>query len=78
MFCFVRKIGPIFLLLLGLTAGRLADKMWVGVKILKILYRLNYLGFYFVYYHCNVVTVLELHFSWLLSSKAYVKVCFEV
>ena len=70
----MRNAGPIFLLLLDLTAGRPADKMWVGVKILKILY----LGLYFVYYHCNAGAVLELHFSWRLSSIAYIKVCFEV
>ena len=50
----------------------------MGFEILKILYRLNYLGFHFVYYHCNVATVLELHFSRLLPSKGYFKVCFEV
>ena len=40
----------------------------------------GYLSFYCVYYHCNVATytVLELHFSRLLSSKAYFKVCLEV
>ena len=51
--------------------------MWVGFEIFKIHYRLNYSGFYFVCYHSNVITVLELHFSWLLSSKAYFKVCFK-
>ena len=59
-------------------AGRETDEIWVSFKILKILYRLNYLGFSFVYYHCNVATVLELHFSQLSSNKAYFKVCFEV
>ena len=44
----------------------------------KIFYRLNYSGFYFVYYHGSVATVLELHFSQLLLSKAYFKVRFEV
>ena len=47
--------------------------MWMGFKIFKILYRLNYLGFYFVYYHCNVTTVLELHFCRVLPSKVYAK-----
>ena len=60
----------------GREGGRLADEMRVGFEIFKILYRLNYSGFYFVYYHSNVTTVLELHFSQLLSSKAYFKVCF--
>ena len=41
----------------------------MSFKILNILYRLNYSGFYYVYYHRNVATVLELHFSQLLSSK---------
>ena len=59
-------------------AGRPADKIQVDFEILKILYRLNYSGFYFVYYHCNIATVLVLHFNRLLSSKAYFKVCFEV
>ena len=65
---------------MGLTAGReggrQADEMSEGFKTFKIFYRLNYLGFYFVYYHSNVTTVLELHFSQFLSSKAYFKVCF--
>ena len=74
------KTGPILLSLVGLMAGREAgqpaDEMQVGFEIFKILYRLNYSGFYFVCYHSNVTTVLELHFSWLLSSKTYFKVCF--
>ena len=51
--------------------------MQVGFEIFKILCRFNDLGFYFVGYHSNVTTVLELHFSGLLSSKAYFnfKVC---
>ena len=51
--------------------------MQMGFENCKILCRLNFLGFYFVYYHSNVTTVLELHFSRLLSSKAYFKVCFK-
>ena len=78
----MRNNWPTLLPLVGLMAGREvgrpADKIWVSFEILKILYRLNYLGFYFVYYHCNFATVLELHFSQLSSSKAYFKVCFEV
>ena len=50
------KAGPVLLLLVGLMAGWqagwlagwLADKMQVDFKILKILYRLNYLYFYFL------------------------------
>ena len=72
------KTDPIFLALVGLMAGRQASRQNVsGFEIFKILYRLNYLGFYFVCYHSNVTTVLELHFSRLLSSKAYFKVCFK-
>ena len=72
--------GPILLSLVGLAgreAGQLADEMLVSFEIFKILYRLNYSGFYFVCYHSNVTTVLELHFSWLLSTKACFKVCFK-
>ena len=50
----------------------------MDLEIFKILYRLNYSAFYFVQYYHNVTTVLELHFSRLLSSKAYFKVCFEM
>ena len=74
----LEKTGPILPSLVGLRqGGRAADRMWVGFKIFKILYRLNYSSFYFVYYHSNVTTVLELHFSQLSSSKAYFKVCFK-
>ena len=68
------KAGPIFQPLEVFAAGRQADEIWVSFEIFKILCRLNYLGYYFVYYHCNVTTVLELHFSQLLASKAYFKV----
>ena len=51
-----KKIGPIRPPLVGLTAGREggkeasrpADEIQVDFEILKILYRLNYLEFYFV------------------------------
>ena len=76
IFCIVRKNSPYPPTASG-SYGRLADETWVGFKIFKILYKLNYLGFLFVYYHCNVTTVIELHFRWLFSSKAYFKVCFE-
>ena len=33
------KAGPVLLLLVGLTAGWLADEMWVDFKIFKFLYR---------------------------------------
>ena len=48
----------------GREGGRPANETRVGFEIFKILYRLNYSGFYFVCYHSNITTVLELHFSW--------------
>ena len=60
-----------------MARGRPADEMQVRFEFFKILYRLNYLGFYFVYYHCNAATVLELHFIWLLPGKDYFKVCYK-
>ena len=39
---------PLVGLTAGWLAGWLADEMWVDFKIFKILYRLNYLDFYFV------------------------------
>ena len=74
LYSVLRKItGPILLPLVGLMAGREAGQQ---MKY-KIICRLNYSGFYFVNYHCNVTTVLKLHFSWLFSSKAYFKVSKE-
>ena len=66
--------GPILSTLVNLTAAREAAAgqqmkcRWVS-KFLKFF---NYSGFY---YHSNVTTELELHFSQLLSSKAYFNVC---
>ena len=86
----LEETGPIIPLLVSLTAGMQvarwvgeqvgghADEIWVNFKIFKILHRLNYLDFYFVKYHCNVTTVLELHFNRLLSSNVYFMACFEV
>ena len=57
--------GHIFQPLEGLMEsrqhGRSAGKMLVGFKIFKILCSLNYFGFYFVQYHNNFTTLLELH-----------------
>ena len=74
------KTGPILPLLVDLMAGRRQTGRWnvSGFWSFYILYRLNYSGFYFVYYHYNVTTVLELHFSRLLSSKVYFKVFLSV
>ena len=60
----------------GREGGRQADEMLEGFNIFKILYKLNYSSFYFACHHSNVTTVLELHFSSLLSHKAYFKVWF--
>ena len=63
--------------LAGRQAGRLADEIRLDFEILKILYRLNYLDFYFVYSSAMLLIVLEVHFS-LLSNKADFRVCFVV
>ena len=60
----------------GGRVGRQADKIQVGLETFKTLYRLNCLGFYFLF--SITTTVLELHFGRLLSSKACFKVCFEL
>ena len=63
------KTGPLHLALVGLTAGwqagRLADEIRLDFKILKILYRLNCLDFYFVYSSTMLLIVLQVHFSQL-------------
>ena len=69
------KTGPLHLALVGLTAGRLADEIRLDFEILKILYRLNYLDFYFVYSSAMLLIVLEVHFSLLFSNKADFRVC---
>ena len=70
------KTGPLHLVLVGLMAGRLADEIWLDFEILKILYRLKYLDFYFVYSSAMLLIVLEVHFSLLFSNKADFRVCF--
>ena len=72
------KTGPLLLALVGLTAGRQADKIRLDFEILKILYRLNYLDFYFVYSSAMLLIVLEVHFSLLFSNKADFSVCYVV
>ena len=59
----------------GRLAG-LADEIRLDFQILKILYRLNYLDFYFVYSSAMLLIVLEVHFSLLFSNKADFRVCF--
>ena len=65
------KTGPILPSLVNLTAGREAGPQTKCGWVSKFLKFFNYSGFY---YHSNVTTELELHFSQLLSSKAYFKV----
>ena len=60
----------------GRQAGRLADEIRLDFEILKILYRLNYLDFYFVYSSTMLLIVLEVYFSLLFSNKADFRVCF--
>ena len=60
----------------GSQAGRLADEIRLDFEILKILYRLNYLDFYFVYSSAMLLIVLEVYFSLLFSNKADFRVCF--
>ena len=64
------KPGPLRLALVGLVAGWLADEIRLDFEILKILYRSNYLVFYFVYSSTMLLIVLEVHFSLLFSNKA--------
>ena len=47
----------------GRLAGRLTDKIQVDFKIFKILYRLQYLDFYFVDMIAMLSILLEVHFS---------------
>ena len=70
------KTGSLHLALVGLTAGRQADEIRLDFEILKILYRLNYLDFYFVYSSAMLLIVLEVYFSLLFSNKADFRVCF--
>ena len=58
-------------------AGRQAGRRnMAGFEILKILYRLKYLDFYFVYSSAMLLIVLEVHVSLLFSNKADFRVCF--
>ena len=77
IFCIVRKNWPYppnASGSYGREGGRSAGEIQVGFETFKIFYRLNYSGFYLILYHCNITTVLKLHFRQLLSSKA----CFKV
>ena len=61
------KPGHICLVLVGLTAGRLADEIWVDFKICRILYRFNYLDFCFIDISAMLLIVLEVNFSQFFS-----------
>ena len=56
--------------------GRLAGEIRLDFEILTILYRLNYLDFYFLYSSAMLLIVLEVYFSLLFSNKADFRVCF--
>ena len=60
-------------------AGWQADKIGMSCKIFKILYKLNQSNSYFISQPCLVIihVVLEMHFSQLFSSKAYLKAYFK-
>ena len=75
---FWEKTGPPHLALVDFVAGRLADEIELDFEIFKILYRLNYLDFYFVDISAMLLIVLEVHFSLLFSNKAYFRVCFVI
>ena len=62
----------------GRQAGRLADEIRLDFEILRILYRLNYLDFYFVYSSVMLLIVLEVHFSLLFLTKVCFRMCFVV
>ena len=58
------KKGPTLPPLVGLTAGREADEIWVDFEILKLLYRLNYSDLLIsLQLYCSIRTA----FIWLLS-----------
>ena len=59
----------------GRQAGR---RNTAGILNLEILYRLNYLDFYFIHSSTMLLIVLEVHFNLLFSNKAYFRVYFVV
>ena len=65
-----QKTGPLHLVLVGLTAGRLTDTAQLDFKI---LYRLNYFDFYFVY--SSVINSVRSAFQSAFL-KAYFRMCF--
>ena len=62
----------------GRQAGRLADEIQLDYEISTVLYRLNYLDFYFVDIRAMLLIVLEVHFTLLFLNKVYFRVCFGV
>ena len=79
-------IGPILPPQVGLTTkrqggregGQAGRRNMGGFGNFKLLYRLNYSDFYFVWYHCNFTAVLNLHSVGFYQVKVYFKTCFEV
>ena len=59
-------------------AGWQADEIRLDYAMIKIIYRLNYLDFYFVAIIAMLVIVLEVHFSLLSLKKTYFRVYFMV
>ena len=64
--------------LAGWQAGRLADEIRLDFETFKILYKLNYLDFYFVDISVMLLIVLEVHFSLFFSNKMYFRMCLVV
>ena len=64
------KTGPLCL--------QQADKIRLDCEILKILCRLKYFDFYFVYSSAMLLIVLEMHFSLLFLNNAYFRMHFVV
>ena len=76
-YLFVIKTESPHLVLVGLTAGKLAGELGLDFEIYKIFFRLNYLDFYFVDISAMLLVVLKV-FSRVLLNKVYFKVCFVV
>ena len=55
--------------------GKLVDEIKLDFEIFAILYRLNYLDFYFVHISAMLLIVLKMHFNLFFSSEEYFRVC---
>ena len=58
--------------------GKHVDEIRVDSEVFKIPNRLKNIKLLRFYYKCNVILVLEMHFSWLFPSIVYFKVRFGV